>query len=177
MGGEQAVHGVQGGGAQSRQSLLRVPKVSETGRGPGWAGLGRIGLLARREGREEIEDDTSRPYCILKVGTLVFVPPSPPPSPSNLLPPSSFSFRYNEFHDFNEKLKKRFPDAGLKLPGKRILGNNFDPEFIKQRREGLHDFVSRLMKVLRHIDMYWQCFRDQELMWAVPVFRHDTTHS
>lgn len=36
---------------------------------------------------------------------------------------------------------------GLKLPGKRILGNNFDPEFIKQRKTGLHDFIIKMMKV------------------------------
>ena len=55
--------------------------------------------------------------------------------------------RYNEFHSLQEKLKKNFPDIGLKLPPKRILGNNFDPEFIKNRREGLHDFVMNLVKV------------------------------
>ena len=55
--------------------------------------------------------------------------------------------RYNEFHEFHEKLKHRYPDLGLKLPGKRILGNNFDPEFIKARRAGLHEFISRMLKV------------------------------
>ena len=37
----------------------------------------------------------------------------------------------------------------LKLPGKRFLGNNFDPEFIRARREGLHEFVMKLMRVSR----------------------------
>jgi len=69
--------------------------------------------------------------------------------------------RYNEFHDLHEKIKKQFPEANLKLPGKRFLGNNFDPEFIRARREGLHDFVMNLVKVggtqgrLQHQD--WQC--------------------
>lgn len=35
----------------------------------------------------------------------------------------------------------------MKFPGKRIIGNNFDPDFIKLRREALHDFTIRLMKV------------------------------
>ena len=61
---------------------------------------------------------------------------------------SYFIFRrYNEFHALQEKLKKKFPDANLKLPGKRILGNNFDPDFIKTRRHGLHDFILNLVKV------------------------------
>lgn len=78
------------------------------------------------------------------------LPPSFPPFPSPPPPPLSLSLavRYNEFHDLNEKLKKRFPDGNPKLPGKRILGNNFDPDFIKQRREGLHDFICKMMKVI-----------------------------
>ena len=76
----------------------------------------------------------------------------PPPSLHSLSFSLSLSLsltvRYNEFHDLNEKLKKRFPDGNPKLPGKRILGNNFDPDFIKQRREGLHDFICKMMKVI-----------------------------
>lgn len=37
-----------------------------------------------------------------------------------------------------------FPDAGLKLPGKRLFGN-LDPDFVKQRREGLHDFIQKII--------------------------------
>ena len=55
--------------------------------------------------------------------------------------------RYNEFHELHEKIKKQYPEASLKLPGKRIWGNNFDPEFIRARREGLHDFVVKLIQV------------------------------
>ncbi|XP_014663841.1 PREDICTED: serine/threonine-protein kinase Sgk1-like [Priapulus caudatus] len=43
------------------------------------------------------------------------------------------------------KLKKQFPDAGLKLPGKKFFGNNFDPSFIRHRREGLNDFIQKLV--------------------------------
>ncbi|KAK3728890.1 hypothetical protein QZH41_010188 [Actinostola sp. cb2023] len=61
---------------------------------------------------------------------------------------SYFLFRrYNEFHHLYDKLKKTFPDLHIKLPGKRLLGNNFDPEFIKMRREGLNDFI---VKILSH---------------------------
>ncbi|KAJ8306134.1 hypothetical protein KUTeg_016679, partial [Tegillarca granosa] len=41
------------------------------------------------------------------------------------------------------KIKKIYPDANLRLPGKKIFGN-LDPEFIKQRREGLDDFIQKL---------------------------------
>lgn len=59
------------------------------------------------------------------------------------------TIRYNEFHELYEKLRKAFPNesSGIKFPGKRIIGNNFDPDFIKLRREALHDFTIRLMKV------------------------------
>ncbi|EDV23199.1 uncharacterized protein TRIADDRAFT_27989, partial [Trichoplax adhaerens] len=53
--------------------------------------------------------------------------------------------RYNEFHHLYEKLKKKYTDIQLKLPKKRLLGNNFDPEFIKARREGLHEFVQKIL--------------------------------
>ena len=43
------------------------------------------------------------------------------------------------------QLKKKFPEADFKLPGKKLFGNNFDPEFIRQRREGLHDFIQKII--------------------------------
>lgn len=52
--------------------------------------------------------------------------------------------RYNEFHALHEKIKKLFPDANLRLPGKKIFGN-LDPEFIQQRREGLDEFIHKLV--------------------------------
>lgn len=55
--------------------------------------------------------------------------------------------RYNEFHGLYEKLKKKYPELHFKLPKKRLVGNNFDPEFIRARREGLNDFVMKLLAV------------------------------
>ncbi|KAK2194114.1 hypothetical protein NP493_2g08007 [Ridgeia piscesae] len=52
--------------------------------------------------------------------------------------------RYNEFHALYDKLKKLYPRAQLKLPGKRLFGN-FEPLFIRQRRDGLCDFVQKLL--------------------------------
>ncbi|CAH1788131.1 unnamed protein product [Owenia fusiformis] len=52
--------------------------------------------------------------------------------------------RYNEFHSVYEKLKKAFPDANLRLPGKRLFGN-LDPDFIKERRTGLHEFIQTIV--------------------------------
>ncbi|XP_011403713.2 PREDICTED: serine/threonine-protein kinase Sgk1-like [Amphimedon queenslandica] len=61
---------------------------------------------------------------------------------------SYFIFRrYNEFNTLLDKIKKRYPDSNLKLPGKRIFLNNFDPAFIKQRRQGLNDFIVNLIKI------------------------------
>uniref|UniRef100_A0A1I8I2R9 PX domain-containing protein n=1 Tax=Macrostomum lignano TaxID=282301 RepID=A0A1I8I2R9_9PLAT len=52
--------------------------------------------------------------------------------------------RYKEFNNLYDRLKKQFPEAGLKLPGKRFFGN-MDPEFIRQRQEGLDNMVQVLM--------------------------------
>ncbi|GFO10847.1 serine/threonine-protein kinase sgk3 [Plakobranchus ocellatus] len=52
--------------------------------------------------------------------------------------------RYNEFHTLYEKIKKLFPEAQLRLPGKKIFGN-LDPSFIQQRREGLDEFIHKLV--------------------------------
>jgi len=61
---------------------------------------------------------------------------------------SFFIFRrYNEFHQLYDKLKKVYPELHLKLPGKKLFGNNFDPEFIKMRREGLNDFVCKILNI------------------------------
>jgi hypothetical protein len=38
-----------------------------------------------------------------------------------------------------------FPNESLKLPPKRLLGNNFDPEFLEARRLGLHAYVRTIL--------------------------------
>ncbi|XP_032808878.2 serine/threonine-protein kinase Sgk3-like [Petromyzon marinus] len=53
--------------------------------------------------------------------------------------------RYAEFDKLYNTLKKQCPNMTLKIPAKRIFGNNFDPDFIKQRREGLEEFIQKLM--------------------------------
>ncbi|GAB6029101.1 hypothetical protein CHUAL_004884 [Chamberlinius hualienensis] len=53
--------------------------------------------------------------------------------------------RYNEFYKLYELLKKQLPGLRLKLPGRKLFGNNFDPLFIRSRREGLNDFVQKLV--------------------------------
>ncbi|MGH0150637.1 UNVERIFIED_CONTAM: hypothetical protein FKN15_017887 [Acipenser sinensis] len=53
--------------------------------------------------------------------------------------------RYAEFDKLYNTLKKQFPNINLKLPAKRIFGDNFDPEFIKQRRSGLNEFIQNLV--------------------------------
>ncbi|XP_062506624.1 serine/threonine-protein kinase Sgk2-like [Corticium candelabrum] len=60
--------------------------------------------------------------------------------------------RYNEFHQLNELLRKHFPDRHLKLPSKRYLGNNFDPSFIRSRKDGLDRFVQDVLGSKRMIE-------------------------
>ena len=49
--------------------------------------------------------------------------------------------RYNDFVQFYESLKKHYDEKIPKLPGKRLLKNNFDPDFIKARKEALDEFI------------------------------------
>ncbi|KAF3703566.1 Serine/threonine-protein kinase Sgk3 [Channa argus] len=53
--------------------------------------------------------------------------------------------RYAEFDKLYNTLRKQFSSMNLKIPAKRIFGDNFDPEFIKQRRAGLHEFIKRIV--------------------------------
>uniref|UniRef100_A0AAR2IWU2 Serine/threonine-protein kinase Sgk1 n=1 Tax=Pygocentrus nattereri TaxID=42514 RepID=A0AAR2IWU2_PYGNA len=53
--------------------------------------------------------------------------------------------RYTEFDKLYNTLKKQYPALNLKIPAKRIFGDNFDPEFIKQRRTGLHEFIQKIL--------------------------------
>jgi len=53
--------------------------------------------------------------------------------------------RYTDFYNLHQKLVKLFPNEKLVLPPKRLLGNNFDPEFIEQRREGLHLYIQKVL--------------------------------
>ena len=66
--------------------------------------------------------------------------------------------RYNDFYQLYEKLKKDFPDSGLKLPGKRLIGNNFDPEFIKARQEGLNEFIAKESFILFSLNLHLSLF-------------------
>ncbi|GIY32966.1 hypothetical protein CDAR_435461 [Caerostris darwini] len=53
--------------------------------------------------------------------------------------------RYNEFSKLLEILKRQYPNVPLKLPGKKLFGNNFSSDFIKNRRQGLNEFVQKLV--------------------------------
>ncbi|CAK8691669.1 unnamed protein product [Clavelina lepadiformis] len=64
--------------------------------------------------------------------------------------------RYAEFDKLCNSLKRQFPSIQWRLPSKRIFGNNFDPEFIRQRRDGLNDFIDIIvshLNVLQHPDV------------------------
>jgi len=53
--------------------------------------------------------------------------------------------RYNEFSKLLETLKRQYPHIPLKLPGKKLFGSNFSSDFIRNRRQGLNDFVQKLV--------------------------------
>ncbi|GFY46578.1 hypothetical protein TNIN_160741 [Trichonephila inaurata madagascariensis] len=53
--------------------------------------------------------------------------------------------RYNEFSKLLDVLKRQYPNISLKLPGKKLFGNNFSSDFIKNRRQGLNEFVQKLV--------------------------------
>lgn len=53
--------------------------------------------------------------------------------------------RYAEFHKLYESLKKQVPNLGLKLPGKKLFGNNLDPSFVAMRQDGLDNFVQKII--------------------------------
>ncbi|KAK3909195.1 Serine/threonine-protein kinase Sgk3 [Frankliniella fusca] len=54
--------------------------------------------------------------------------------------------RYNEFYKLFDILRKQVPGLQLKLPGKKLFGNNLDPQFIASRQEGLDMFLQQLMQ-------------------------------
>uniref|UniRef100_A0A1B6DUY2 Non-specific serine/threonine protein kinase n=2 Tax=Clastoptera arizonana TaxID=38151 RepID=A0A1B6DUY2_9HEMI len=54
--------------------------------------------------------------------------------------------RYNEFYKLHDILKKQVSNLQLKLPGKKLFGNNLDPQFVATRREGLNAFVQQLIQ-------------------------------
>ncbi|EDQ89836.1 uncharacterized protein MONBRDRAFT_32206 [Monosiga brevicollis MX1] len=60
--------------------------------------------------------------------------------------------RYSEFRELYEQLKEAFPREKFKFPSKRFIGN-FDPDFIKTRKRGLHEFIQRVVsdpKIVTH---------------------------
>ncbi|CAG2109964.1 unnamed protein product [Medioppia subpectinata] len=55
--------------------------------------------------------------------------------------------RYNEFSKLCDLIKKQCPwlSKDLKLPGKKLFGNNFSTEFMKTRRKGLDTLVQTML--------------------------------
>jgi len=54
--------------------------------------------------------------------------------------------RYNDFYNLHQKLSKEFPNEKLNLPPKKLIGNNFDPTFIENRRKGLHEYIQTVLQ-------------------------------
>ncbi|XP_027200210.2 serine/threonine-protein kinase Sgk2-like [Dermatophagoides pteronyssinus] len=64
-----------------------------------------------------------------------------------------FYRRYNEFSKLCDSLKKQYPYLHLKLPGKKLFGNNFSTDFIRSRRQGLDTLVQRIFAEPQLLDL------------------------
>ncbi|UXI17155.1 serine-tRNA ligase [Sarcoptes scabiei] len=62
--------------------------------------------------------------------------------------------RYNEFSKLCDTLKKKYSFLHLKLPGKKLFGNNFSSDFIKNRRQGLDNLVQRIVSETQLLDQF-----------------------
>jgi len=56
----------------------------------------------------------------------------------------SVARRYSEFRDLYELLCKEFARQQFKFPKKRVLGSNFQQDFLQARQKGLHEFIQRI---------------------------------
>ena len=82
--------------------------------------------------------------------------------------------RYTEFYNLAKEIKKQSGELPAKLPGKRIIGNNFDPHFIKERKEKLNEFIQHLFQDQNMLKM--QCVREflsMDDLRAVQVYDFD----
>lgn len=61
--------------------------------------------------------------------------------------------RYSEFYKLYEYLRKQVSGLQLKIPGKKLFGNNLDPQFIASRQEGLDMFLQQLMQDKKLLDL------------------------
>jgi hypothetical protein len=52
--------------------------------------------------------------------------------------------RYREFRELHDHLKLKYPDRMPSIPGKRLFGNQ-DPEFVRQRQDGLNRYMSGIL--------------------------------
>lgn len=52
----------------------------------------------------------------------------------------------------------QIPGLQLKLPGKKLFGNNLDPQFIASRQEGLDMFLQQLMQDKKLLEMLVECW-------------------
>lgn len=60
--------------------------------------------------------------------------------------------RYSEFRDLYDGLTKAFPKDKFKFPKKRLMGNNFDEEFLQGRKKGLDEFIQKVLSVEAAVD-------------------------
>ncbi|KAK2705109.1 serine/threonine-protein kinase Sgk2-like isoform X2 [Artemia franciscana] len=53
--------------------------------------------------------------------------------------------RYSEFSQLYLVIKTQCPHLSFRLPGKRLFGSNFDPLFLRSRKDGLSHFLQKLV--------------------------------
>ncbi|CAF3645275.1 unnamed protein product [Rotaria sordida] len=59
--------------------------------------------------------------------------------------------RYKEFNTLNEKLRRARSD--LKLPGRRLMGDSFEPDFVLKRLRGLNEYVQRISQNVQLVNL------------------------
>lgn len=55
--------------------------------------------------------------------------------------------RYTDFVRLCSKLKGMYPELSLIMPKKKWFGNNFDPNFLEERIQGLQAFVNAIISM------------------------------
>ena len=70
------------------------------------------------------------------------------------------------------QLKRDFPNDLLpKLPRKKLWGDNFDPDFIKQRRQGLQQYIQQVLNHKTWARRCASCFIAESSFSYIAVLR------
>ena len=66
--------------------------------------------------------------------------------------------RYSDFMKLDQELKELLPEFPARLPPKKYLGDNFDPQFLELRKNGLQTYL--------------QCVRTTKIKSSIKFFKN-----